>query len=209
MISSMTKWSQCCWSVPDDPDALETEMVGVPELCVWWLAALLSDAASLEYKLATLSAPSGCIQTQKDTLLNHSKLFKQNFFASVLPVGACAADPDPPGVAAGGQSVRRCWSHIVDDRGHPRGLQQPWTVSATQEDEQKYLKIKMLENGESVPEGHQNNTKNNYSCLKSSEHLERTLKKQTDRDWQQGDRNRSFSAIWSTCPKTHVVLSNL
>lgn len=109
----------------------------------------------------------------------------------MLPVGACAADPDPPGVAAGGQSVRRCWSHIVDDRGHPRGLQKPWTVSATQEDEQKYLKIKMLENGESVPEGRQNNTKSSYSCLKSSEHLERTLKKQTETDSKETETKAS------------------
>lgn len=81
MRSHRTKWSRRCWSVPDDSDALETEMVGGPELCVWWLAALLSDAVSLEYKLATLSAPSGCIQTQHTwPLLKMISSWNRTFF---------------------------------------------------------------------------------------------------------------------------------
>lgn len=48
---------------PEETEALETEMVGAPEFFLWLLAAFFS--LSLECKLATLSAPSGCEQTQK------------------------------------------------------------------------------------------------------------------------------------------------
>lgn len=55
----------CSWdTVPDETEALETEMVGVPEFVLWWPAAFFSGALSMECKLATLSAPSGYLQTQ-------------------------------------------------------------------------------------------------------------------------------------------------
>lgn len=56
---------------------------------------------------------------------------------------AGVADPDPPGVAAGGQSVWSLSPRVVEDCGHPRGLQHPQTFSANQEDEHKYLKLRM------------------------------------------------------------------
>lgn len=74
-------------SIPDESDALETEMVGAPEFVLWWLTALFSDAESLECTLTTLSAPSGCEQTQKRT----PKLLIQYFIVWLSPVCRCCA----------------------------------------------------------------------------------------------------------------------
>lgn len=53
--------------VPDETEALDTEMVGASEFVLWWPAAFFSGAPLLECKLATLSAPSGCVQTEIHT----------------------------------------------------------------------------------------------------------------------------------------------
>lgn len=158
----MTIWSQSCCSVPDDTDALETEMVGVPELFVWWLAALLSDVVSL----ATLSAPSGCIQTHKHTLKNYKQI---EHFASVLPGVCLCCWPWPSGC--------RCRRTVcpVFENAHCWGLwASPRTPTAPDHlcNPERQRKIaETLKNGESNPDGHQNNTKYNYSCLKPSDYL--------------------------------------
>jgi len=58
------KASVCCSEVPDETEARDTEMVGVPESFLSWPVAFVSGTLSLEFTLATLSAPSGCVHTQ-------------------------------------------------------------------------------------------------------------------------------------------------
>ncbi|TNN60868.1 hypothetical protein EYF80_028863 [Liparis tanakae] len=57
---SNVKQNQNKPDVPDETEALDTEIVGVPEFVLLWPVAFFSGVLSLEFTLATLSAPSGC-----------------------------------------------------------------------------------------------------------------------------------------------------
>lgn len=61
-------------------------MVGVPEFGVWWPAALFSEVVSLDGMLATLSAPSGCVTTHKQTQADND--LTETFPLGVLLPGA-------------------------------------------------------------------------------------------------------------------------
>jgi hypothetical protein len=72
--------------IPEDTEALETAMVGVAVPgsilpCLVTVSAILSNTLSLEWKLATLSAPSGYTHIYRHT---HRGVLKITYYMSVF-----------------------------------------------------------------------------------------------------------------------------